>query len=442
METYAPEIERAAAEEANKRLLEEQEAANENEIINDQYESLIRETNPVNEGKNGVIFRVGPESVPQQLRHQLHIENDQALKILKIYASGKAEREFTAQQMAYDLVESNRESNPDIGYVPKPVDFRKLKIKQNTKDQLNRDMHASISGDEAEVLMMDYVENGEDLATVLYKWVADHPPAGKEYITHGGRFDQLQDAVALMLDFNRPSLKGSEADRKMQERLVANDNAEKLYRHLKRTGFVLNPNVIRQIKATMKLFEDNGLYHNDNHERNFMVEGDYQSPDSKDVKVYVIDYGSSTINQKPDDVLSFSLDKQLEVLTPDAERKREQREQEEMRKWANKYTPEQVRKREETLRQLLAEEAEFMRQLNLEGVMATSSESDTEKFLGRIHNDMLYDFLTFDQGMGVVEHMRDSMRMPVYKHKKLVGHKVTNQAVYNKIQKFIKSFNA
>jgi hypothetical protein len=438
METFAPETE-LIPEKHNFTSLEDAEHGREEREIEERYEELLRRENPVNEGRNGLIYKMDAEQVPSPVKVRLGAE-DAAVKTLKVYNHGNAEKEFGAQQMAYQIVEMNRGRIPDLAHVPKPIDYRKVTIDDETRDRLNKSHNASLKN-EAEVVVMDFVE-GEDLATICYRWALEHPPKGKEHIVSRGSVESMQSAIAEMLEFSRPSLKGSEADRRMQERLVANENSDKLYRHLKKTGFRIHPSIVKQIRSTMKLFEHNGLHHNDDHERNFMVQGNYSDPYSEDVKVFVIDFGAATINTKPENSIDFALDKQLEMLEPGADEKASEE--------AKGTILESVRRseRDPLLRQKhrgvfdAAEKGglELERALRVRSTASTYNENTTQEFVAALMTLVKDGKIDNAKAVSILDHMSDSLKTPVFVRGKVKGMHITNPAIFNKIPTYKELF--
>lgn len=259
-----------------------------------EFDRFLLEHAPVNSGTKALIFKVEAAEIPAEVAEKYTTAGSKtdnaALKVLKVYNRGRGEAEFQAQMHAYQMVEQARLSGQDVAWVPTPLEWQSVRIEDETKKVLNTEGAHLLSND-AELLVMDFVE-GEDLATVFYKWIIEHVPADKQYLVQNvnpSNFEDLQRAVSEILEFIRPGGKGSnEAARVGEERRVTNMNAEKTYRFLKKSGFRLNPRVIAQIKNTFRIFKDNGFYHNDDHERNFMVTGDYSG--DGEVQAYVVDF--------------------------------------------------------------------------------------------------------------------------------------------------------
>jgi hypothetical protein len=247
----------------------------------------------VNEGTNGVIFRLNINDVPQDLRlalkeSEIDLEGEQAIKALKIYQPGKGRAEFEMQKKGYDIVEAS--GKPGLAQVPKPATCRDLKLTPQTIEALNRNGLPDIK-DRVEVIIMDYVP-GKDVATMLYEEVVKRHPALKDTIRDPERmsFDELFTAVSNALSFARPGGKAFDtADRAFEKNVVLQNNAKKVYDFLERSGYVFDGRILDQIEATMKTFHENGLCFRDAHHRNFMVTRD---ADGKP-QGHVVDFGTA-----------------------------------------------------------------------------------------------------------------------------------------------------
>lgn len=223
---------------------------------------------------------------------------------------------------------------------------------------------------------------------------------------------------------------------------MANDNADKLYRHLKRTGFTLHPAIVKKIANTKALFEEHGLNHNDDHERNFMLKGDYTNVNADDVDVYMLDYGSATINHKPDGTIAFSLETQLKTLVPgveDQERRIAEDEVIERIQEASRI-PEISKKYEAVYKAASVSPIELARSLMIRAAAMASTEQSAENFVALMYRLVNDGQMTNADALGVLDHMKDSMRSPVYKRGKVAGTDITNRAVYNQIEIYRRIF--
>lgn len=137
---------------------------------------------------------------------------------------------------------------------------------------------------------MDYIE-GADLETIFYRWVVEHhaqgAPAGNYPNYQQLPLAELKHVVSQLLEFKGFSERSiGEADRQS----VYGENPEKLYNFLRQSGFKVNPILVEKLQRTLNLFHGNGLYHNDCHERNIILQGDVSSPE---VKIAIVDFGDA-----------------------------------------------------------------------------------------------------------------------------------------------------
>jgi hypothetical protein len=159
---------------------------------------------------------------------------------------------------------------------------------------------------------MDYVR-GEDLATILYKEVLRrknsdlYPPERLNAFS----FNELHREVANELGFYSPGKKSrDEGERQYEETMVYSKNTEKLIKFLQNSGFVLPPTVLSQIDNTVKLFHENGLFHNDLHERNVLIENSgLENP-----RLFIADFGSATIGKRAQEDAGFKVSEDTDII--------------------------------------------------------------------------------------------------------------------------------
>lgn len=276
--------------------------------IDTHFEEILSKAELINAGNHGLIYKFNIEALGplkqflaehqeeyQRFKDLVEATDPKVIKSLKVYNSGEGKREYEKQLQAYQLVD--QADNPKgLTRVPKPLLFKDLKISSETQQSLNRS-GASLIGDRVEIIVMDFAP-GEDLATIFYRWVIEHHPQGRK-LSGQVNFSQLQNEVAHLLKFEKPGGKHiREGDREYETRKVLDDNADRLYRFLKSTGLVIHPHIEKQIKNTFRIFHKNDLYHNDPHERNFVVNGNFLRPEEagqeiEPPQVTIVDFGSS-----------------------------------------------------------------------------------------------------------------------------------------------------
>lgn len=246
----------------------------------------------INEGKNGVIFKVKGANVPEALRKKFagtplefdeQNPDDSAFKLLKVFSPEKALHEFSMQRQYHDLlIGVDQKDRKNHSQIPHPKFCRLLKIHHpKTVEKLQKAGLLSKTGRydlgnleskplEIAVLAMD-VAPGEDLATFFFKWILKKRGFTNEAV-EGMPFEQLQDHVAGQLDFQKP-IPGRQAEHE-----ISHSNAKKLFKYLKNAGLKINPELIKQLKNTLNLAHKNRLHHNDLHWRNVMASGPVETP--------------------------------------------------------------------------------------------------------------------------------------------------------------------
>jgi hypothetical protein len=406
------------------------EDSSEDQLISAEYEHLIQESQPVDAGQEGFIFKLEMNHLPNETKAALAKsgleDGDAAVKVLKVYSPGKIGKEFASQKRAYEITEKARAGGrTELAKVPKPVDFRKIEISDTTREVLNK-QGAALDGKEVEVMMMDFI-NGEDLQEKFYRWVVKHAPANKQYAVRidpdTASFEQLYPAVAAILDFNQiPAGHNAEADREIDSR------REKVVSFLQKTGFTLNKTVVDQIRNTREVLQNNRLFHNDEHERNFMLDGD---------QVYLIDFARAA-DRKPDDEVDFAIDRLLERLTPEyqvnAKHQAESEVQERVRLLSD--DPNLSERYKAIYR--ASEEGPIMlgRVLRSRSEVAASTEPLLEDFLALMLKLVSENRISNEQASDILGHMKSSLRTPVLKRGKVAGFNIRNQFIYNRIDTY------
>ena len=270
------------------------------DVLDLQIEAmLVGEAIKVNEGNNGVIFKV---AIPLEtaLAETLKLEGegdsvDTAIKVMKLYQPGAGEKEFEMQGKVFDLCETSKKEGARVAEIPRPIIIRDIDLSEESATTLKTG-GVLFSGTKAEVILMDYIE-GVDLATYLYREVVKrHPKASHIHESvEDLSFTDLQIEAALALGYAAPGGKSHRAEEKLFEaEVVANQNAQLLVKYLEKNDFVLDPRVVEIIKNTLEVMHKNGIFHRDAHLRNFMI--DPNSLDKEeDPIVYLIDFGTSVV---------------------------------------------------------------------------------------------------------------------------------------------------
>lgn len=289
MEIYRPP---ASSEAGDESLMEMVIEAAINEIL--EYRAKR-----INEGRNGIIFRL--EGVAEEVSQKLagagySVSNEQIAKILKISKKGAGEHEYRMQQKALNIVAS-QEGAEGFAKVPMLHGYCELPITEEVKSKLETFGFDS-SNKRADIIFMDYID-GEDIATGLYREVIKRHPRTVHLkdVAHQLDFDELQKEVSHALAFTVPGGKARDENERMIEHYrIMQMNMERLVTFLKRSGFQLNPSIPKQIATTIDLFHKNGLCLRDAHHRNFLVTGDLEAGkngEERPCQVYTIDFGSA-----------------------------------------------------------------------------------------------------------------------------------------------------
>ncbi len=322
------------------------------QILDTVLESLLSERSVrINEGNNGVIFRVDLKEIPpavteyvEQTQGGLQIKDDQVIKTLKIYAAGAGHYEFQLQQTAWEAVRVAMAANPDKEYaqIPAPMLDRDLPVTSDkTRDWLDQQGLTNIH-DNMEILLMDYIP-GHDLATVLYRELVrrhpkfrdqafrvDLPENDQDALTD---FKKLQDLVADRLSFYTPGGKSRDVgERAYEQRKVETANIVMIIKELKRCGFELHPTILKQLKNTVDLLNSQHLFLRDFHLRNAMVVGDPSADAATPPQAFVLDFGRAIQDDsltpdemaRPSEGVKYMRDdtvvRQLQVLLPGKEK--------------------------------------------------------------------------------------------------------------------------
>lgn len=280
------------------------------EIAEAVAELLEKHHNMINAGNKGIIFLLSEADMPPKLQHFFPKEEKFVIKALKIYGLGDAKREYEALLRAGEIANENGGSK-HVAQIPRALGFYDIKAGAGLKTFLNQ-KGARVTGEDVGIILMNYVR-GEDLATILYKEVLRRKNDNSSSEEHIGSipFNELHDEVANVLGFYSPGKKSpDEGERRYEETIVSSQNVEKLIKFLKNKGFILPPKILDQIDRTVELFHKNGLFHNDLHERNIVIE----NADLKNPRTFIIDFGSATIGKRAQENAGFKVAEDTDII--------------------------------------------------------------------------------------------------------------------------------
>ena len=322
---FSPQFNEAPGLDSNQDKAKELE-----QVIDRRLEELlIRNSELVNEGNNGFIFRLGLENVDSATRQNLETlgialpkegeRYERAIKILKIYSHGGGRREFELQKRAHQLVQDLPDSERNrYAQIPKPEIYRELKLSDQAKTDLQTN-NVRIAGDKVEMIFMEFVQ-GEDLATSFDRWIIEHAPedqASLKHVAESHNFRELHSATSHILGFAGAAAKRSPRESVSSIRKVNNENARQVYKFLEKTGYELDPAILEQIRNTLALLRTNGIEHPDPHERNFMI-----SKKSENPQAFIVDFGVKA-DSMDEAALQFDPVKLLKSLTIPAESRKD-----------------------------------------------------------------------------------------------------------------------
>ena len=282
---------------------------------------------PSNQGNNGVIYRLNPQLVNEPAIREgfqqmgIPLSQDSAVKILKLGSPGDIESEMKNQELARSLLR-----DAGVTAVEVPQAYRAFRIPLSEGDLAAvRARNITPGYDENGkpyicAMAMDYVQ-GYDVNYVLGRKIIEVENAKRKArleqiektqgkipdyqaqqfdpieIPASGDVDGMKRAVAMIIP--RVELSAKRRDESSQNHAqmqIDNQNAESWYRYLQAAGVRMHPQVVQAIEGALRVFERNGLHHNDLHERNIMIGGDPEAmfveagKDNKAPQVYMIDF--------------------------------------------------------------------------------------------------------------------------------------------------------
>lgn len=348
-----------------------------------RYEDFLLEHDPVNAGNDGLIYRMTIEEMADDLKKALaeegvEVEGTSAVKLLKVYNPGKARQEYRMQQRAYELTEAGAAAGEKVARVPRPIECRAFSIQESTRKILNS-RGANLTGNQVEIVTMDFIP-GKDITDIVNRWVYDHAPREYQSLCDTINPDnhlELMKAVAIILKFNQMP-RGTP-----EENLEVAERREKTLRFLEKTRFRIADSVIEKISNTRRIIEGGGVYHNDDHERNFMVVGDITGQ-AGEPEVYEIDFGRA--GDRPVDEIRFYLERHLAPLTERHKATEAQQAQTERQKLNERIrslasSKEQKKLQLDVLRAAI-NSGNLETTLVIRGVSAAATEASFEQFLG------------------------------------------------------------
>jgi tRNA A-37 threonylcarbamoyl transferase component Bud32 len=283
-ENYRPNPERSASDR--------RDSAPESRLSRELTKSLFLEACLVDGGQDGIIFKLNAGAMDTEYQNILtangiSIEAESAIKMLKVYRPGTAFKEFSAQQKAHEILTSTVSG----AKVPKPYLFGAFE----TDGDLNMEMPESPGQDASELIVMEWV-SGSDIETQLYRKATQllNPEQDLENMA----LETMRVEVAMKLNYvNEVDERGA-----IPYTRTVTGNSQRLMRFFAQHGVFVSPHVIEQIHGACHSLNREGIFHNDLHGRNIIVNGDIFSVEDPGT-VYIIDFGRSKHGDEVDQQL-------------------------------------------------------------------------------------------------------------------------------------------
>jgi hypothetical protein len=288
-------------------------------------EHMLEESKELSAGKDGIVFKIDLNTLPQNERHLLVEDrvispNEEvdamAAKILKIYNPLLGDYEFRMQKKAREII--SKEKN--VAQIPDTTTARDQEIGEKTRNRLN--IRGAQLEDRAEIIIMDYID-GKDLGTIMYDFALKNMGYEDEYIVDLA-YGQKEQIVGERIGFERADTESAESHEEIKsiQAMAFDQNEEKLFKYLKKEGFKFDPIVFEKIENTMRALNQNGIYHNDLHKQNVMID--------KNGEVYVIDFGRAGGEKRKDGLPDMLLSTKWKGLSVSTEEEKEQKNTQEL----------------------------------------------------------------------------------------------------------------
>ena len=268
------------------------------------FEALLDSCESLDEGNEGVVLLLDSQKVDFELTKQLkekHVFDDnatpeRAVKLLKIYRPGTAFKEAQAQEQARQIIKDNEGSGQLLARVPKVSGCFNISLSSGLLKSMLKNRHLDIDqNNKIEMLVMDlapgidlrsYIANRLIEANIHLK---EQAQILKKNLGYGPSemlpYRYIQNFVELHLDFMNPP-----RELRYPSAWDYGKNIEKMQEQMQRNNVALPKKIFDVLANTIKLWQANGFYHNDLHERNVLVDLD----DAGGVRdIWVLDFGYS-----------------------------------------------------------------------------------------------------------------------------------------------------
>ncbi|MFH1712018.1 MAG: hypothetical protein ABH846_02160 [Patescibacteria group bacterium] len=259
-------------------------------------EQLLRDCIKHDEGNNGIIMKVphdilAPELIELARASDVDLDENRALKILKVYISGRGKEEFRMHKLAYDALQQDPDKE---ALIPKPLFYRDIQLSEEVRPKISKAVGRKM--ERVEVILMEFID-GRDLAGLLAREaVRIKDPNITDEEMKDWTFEKCMDSANIP-GYANPGGKGAtEAERAYEREKIENENAARLYQYLHENGVRIDPTILERMQRTIDRLHGVKIVHRDAHERNFMVTGDFKYSDDPERQnvVYLIDFGSAS----------------------------------------------------------------------------------------------------------------------------------------------------
>jgi hypothetical protein len=252
-----------------------------------EIRQCITHERPVASGSNALIFKTEDKK---------RRSSAQAIKVLKVYRAGAGEHEFKTLSHAYELLAQEKSA----AQTPRPSQFVVLELTEEERSHLNSFGAHLANQQPVEAFDMSFIE-GKDFARIVYEEVIgrctpeeligflrpDEQP--RDLIEEAASLEYLFDIVSHVLKLENP-LKVDATGVPQNDVRTLWKNSKKIFEFLTSRGFQVHPSIVSQLDTAVSILHKNGIYHNDLHERNLMIEGRI---DDASGKVWILDFGAS-----------------------------------------------------------------------------------------------------------------------------------------------------
>jgi len=258
-----------------------------------------------NEGQNAVIFRVEVSKLPPEALQKIFTEKNKkipvgglASKVIKVYVSAVAAKEAGNHQQIFELINKEiQDSDQPMARIPEPHVNAELPIRTPSMKSKLEEAGIQIHSDKIGIMMMDYI-NGIDLMTHVYRQIIKNLPEDQFKLNYPDvsmikkqlvddpdsvDFAKLEEAIIFAL-----AIQGGKAGEGDEDRIRRDlGNRKRVFDAFQSLGLTIDPEILNRVRRTVSFMNKNGIYHNDLHERNIMIETDQ---DGELVDVFLIDF--------------------------------------------------------------------------------------------------------------------------------------------------------